>query len=50
MIPEHIIESLKKEESYKDINDDVVREIIDLVNNEVDNDQTLKEKLKNKLA
>ena len=50
MIPKHLTEELKKDNQFQKIDDDVVKEIIDLVNNQLDNDQTLKEKIKNKLT
>ena len=50
MIPKHLIEVLKKDNQFQKIDDDVVKEIMDLVNNQSDNDQTLKEKIKNKLT
>ena len=50
MIPEHLTDELKKDNQFQKIDDVVVKEIMDLVNNELDNDQTLKEKIKNKLS
>ena len=50
MLPKYITDKLKKEDKFKNIDDVVVKEIIDLVNNELDSDQTLKEKIKNKLT
>ena len=49
MLPKYITDELKKEDKFKNIDDSVVKEIMDLVNNELDNAQTLKEKFKNKL-
>ena len=50
MISQKIIDDLKRQDRYKEINDDIIRDIISLVTSGVDNDQTLKEKIKNKLV